>query len=168
MENTFYKKRESKRLVKLYTFIGAIGFTVFLASSIWTMYGMYTNALKDISNFILFIIFVIPLAITFASAIMCQFYLNKRLNYLKAIKLYRENRHFLMLIDMINDNKSLDEVKKFYNEVIIEEYDKTFLNGFALNYYLHSSDEELRKWAESKFESIKESHSICDINFDVF
>ena len=157
----FIEKRKVKRLVKAY-FIAAYVMAFFFAASLVgiLVYGFKT---PDASS----ILFTLPLVFMiacFGMAAIGQGYLNKRYRYMAAIKLYRENRQFVKVLDSIRANDFNAAVDAY--DMIKPGDKKKFLYGYFIGMALHSDDPKRLEQAKEKFDVLRGQYDPANVVFN--
>lgn len=158
----FTEKRKAKKLTKVYFIAAYAALILFVISLIGILvYGIKT---PDASS----ILFTLPLVFMIASlgiSFIGQYHLNKRLRYREAIKLYRENRLFVKVLDSIRAN-DFDTAVNAYNMVKVGTDKRKFLYGFFIGMALHSDDPKRLEQAKEKFDVLRGQYDPANVVFN--
>ena len=160
----FTAKRNAKELARSYFIAAYVMLVVFLLLIVLLIVGVVTNRFpeNDSSGAQAMFIFFTPMIASMILGATGQHHMNKRLRYMNAIKLYRENKFFTNALDSLRVN-NYDAAKKAYNQISGDK--RKFLHGFFIGMELNATDPERLEHAKEKFDIVRGYYDPANVRF---
>jgi len=157
----FKTKRKAKRLAKVYFVAAYAMLIVFVASLISALViGIKSQSSSTWGPIAAFS----PVIGCFVLSNIGQGYLNKRLRYQAAIKLYRENRFFTKVLDSLRANDYNAAADAY--DMIKQGDKKKFLYGYFIATALNSTDPKQLEKAKEKFDKVRGYYDPVNVVFN--
>jgi hypothetical protein len=149
---TFKEKRRAKKLAKVYFTLGYIMLIPFIMSFVLLFTG---NIRHDTVNpIIAMLFFIIPIFAALILAGIGQGYGMSRADYKNKIRMYREYRHFNIILDYLEAG-NVKEARNLFDSLPQGNL-RVFVNGMIFGYRMLSTDAETKKFALDKLNGLRE------------
>ena len=158
---TFKKKRRAKKLAKLYFTLGYIMLIPFIMSFVLLFTG---NIRHDTVNpIIAMLFFIVPIFAALILAGIGQGYAMSRADYKNKIRMYREYRHFNVILDWLEEDK-ITEAMNLLNTIPTGNL-RIFTNGFVMAHRIQSTDAKMKASAQERINQLREDFCHHTVQF---
>lgn len=164
----FKEKRKAKKLAKIFI---TLAYIVMIGWGVTILGGMIKAVVGtgeiNISNFLMFVVGVVPVIVCLTLGFTGQRYIDKRVYYKKAIDEYRQCSYFTQAVQltMVDDKQFMNQAVELYGLLREDTPRRRFVFSFivASNYY--SKDKERAEKGKKRLEDILDTYNPEKVKF---